>query len=163
MSLRTQVLSAVACAIAVAPVTAGELQILARAQHSTREARIGPVQLAEPGTAVIRSAEELVARSGQASAAKDAKVQRAITGEVAELLGVEGIDWNKQMVLVVRGEPGTKADTVTFDALTVEGKTLTVEWRVKPRPPHAGPGTPVALLLVERFDGEVKFVTPAQK
>jgi hypothetical protein len=77
--------------------------------------------------------------------------------ELAKLLEVDAIDWRKQMVLAVRGEPGTKADRVHFDSLKVEGKVLTVAWKVKQRPPHAGTGTPIALILVDRFDGEVKF------
>ena len=64
---------------------------------------------------------------------------------------------NKHMVLAVRGQPGTKADQVHFDSLRIDGKVLTVAWKVKQRPPHAGPGTPIAIILVDRFDGEVKF------
>ena len=47
--------------------------------------------------------------------------------------------------------------------MTIEDKVLTVSWKVKARPPHAGPGTPIALILVERFDGEVRFVPSASK
>lgn len=154
----------VACAIA--PVTlagepAKECNIIALAHDSTRAGNIGPVQLDEPATAVIRSAEELVARSSQAGSAKDVAVQNELEAELAKVLGVESIDWSKQMALVVRGEPGTKADKVRFGSLTFENNVLTVVWRVIPRPPHAGPGTPIALILVDRFDGEVKFV-PAE-
>ena len=106
---------------------------------------------------MIRSAEELVAHSGKPKSAKDAAVQKAMEAELTKLLEVERIDWSKQMVLAVRGEPGTRADRVHFDSLKVEGKVLTVAWKVKQRPPHAGLGTPIALILVERFDGEVKF------
>jgi len=116
------------------------------------------VRLKKPDSGVvIRSAEELVAHSSRPDSAKDPTVQKAMQAELVKLLEVESIDWNKQMVLAVRGEPGTKADRVHFDSLKVEGKVLTVAWKVKQRPPHAGPGTPIALILVERFDGEVKF------
>src|SRR5262249_21350769 len=131
---------------------------IASAQDSPREASIGPVQLKDYGGVVIRSAEELVAYSSKPDAAKDPAVRKAVEAELVKLLEVDGIDWGKQMVLAVRGEPGTKADRVHFDALKVEGKVLTVAWKVRPRPPHAGPGTPIALILVPRFDGEVKFV-----
>jgi hypothetical protein len=67
------------------------------------------------------------------------------------------------MVLGVRGEPGTKADKIHFDSLTIESQVLTVAWKVRPRPPHAGPGTPIALILVDRFDGDVKFVLAGRK
>ena len=149
-----------ACAALPAPLRAGdakELKIIASAQDSTGAVNIGPVHLEAPGGYVIRSAEKLVAFSSQADSAKDQAVQKEIVAELAKLLEVDAIDWNKQMVLAVRGEPGTKADRVHFDSLRVEGKVLTVAWKVKQRPPHAGPGTPIALILVDRFDGEVKF------
>jgi hypothetical protein len=136
---------------------ARELKIIATAQDSPRAANIGPVQLDSFGGVVIRSPEELVAASSKAESAKDAAVQKELTAELAKLLQVDGIDWSQQMVVAVRGEPGTKADRIHFDALTVEGKTLTVAWKVKQRPPHAGFGTPIALILVDRFDGETKF------
>jgi hypothetical protein len=136
---------------------AKELKIIASAQDSPRAANIGPVQLNDYGGVVIRSTEELVALSSKAKSAKDPAVQKETEAELAKLLEVDAIDWSKQMVLAVRGEPGTKADRVHFESLTVEGKVLTVAWKVRQRPPHAGPGTPIALILVARFDGEVKF------
>jgi hypothetical protein len=156
----------VACAVFLAPLRAEdakEVQIIASAQDSSRAANIGPVQFEAPGSVVIRSAEELVALSSKAKFAKDPKVQKEMVAELAKLLQVDDIDWSTQMALAVRGEPGTKADRVRFDSLKVEGKILTVAWKVIPRPPHAGPGTPIALILVERFDGEVKFVPSGQK
>lgn len=152
------------CVVALATVPAlvraespRELTVVAMAQDSPREASIGPVQLDSFGGVVIRSAEELVAHSGKPGSAKDSAVQKAMSAELAKLLQMDAIDWSKQMVLAVRGEPGTKADRVHFDSIAVEGKVLTVTWKVKQRPPHAGPGTPIALVLVDRFDGEVKF------
>jgi len=161
----------VACLLAawvILPATARaedarELKIIASAQDSTRAATIGPLQLDELGGVVIRSAEELVAFSSKAKSAQDPKVQKEIEAELARLLQLDAIDWSKQMALAVRGEPGTKADKVRFDSLKVENKVLTVAWKVIPRPPHAGPGTPIALILVDRFDGEVKFVPSGQK
>jgi hypothetical protein len=134
-----------------------ELKIIASAHDSPREASIGPVHLNSYGGVVIRSAEELVAFSSKPESAKDLTVQKEIEAELVKLLEMNAIDWSKQMVLAVRGEPGTRADRVHFDSLKVEGKILTVAWKVKQRPPHAGPGTPIALILVDRFDGEVKF------
>lgn len=136
---------------------ARELTVIASAQDSPRVDNIGPVQLTVPGGVVIKSAENLVARSDKPGSAKDPEVQKEMTAELAKLLQVDAIDWNKHMVLAVRGEPGTKADRIHLESLRVEGKVLTVAWKVKQRPPHAGAGTPIALVLVERFDGEVKF------
>jgi hypothetical protein len=152
---------AVVCAVLQAPLRAEdapEVKIIASAQDSTRAANIGPVQLNDYGGVVIRSAEELVAHSSEATSAKDPAVQKACEAELVKLLEVDAIDWSKHMVLAVRGVPGTKADRVHFDSLKVEGQVLTVAWRVRQRPPHAGPGTPSAVILVPRFDGEVKFV-----
>jgi hypothetical protein len=151
----------VACAAFPAPSSAEdarELKIVASAQDSPRETNIGPVQLNDYGGVVIRSAEELVTHSNKPASAKDSAVQKEMNAELAKLLQVDAIDWSKQMVLAVRGQPGTKADRIHFDELKVEGQVLTVVWKVKQRPPHAGPGTPIALILVERFDGKVKFV-----
>ena len=156
----------VACTVLPAPLLAEdvkELKIIASAQDSPRAANIGPVQLKDYGGVVIRSAEELVVLSIKAKSAKDPAVQKEIEADLAKLLEVDAIDWSNQMVLAVRGEPGTKADKVRFDSLKVEDKILTVAWKVSARPPHAGPGTPIALILVARFDGEVKFVPSGQK
>jgi hypothetical protein len=151
-----------ACAVLAAPLRAEgtrELSIIASAQDSPRcGPKIGPVLLNELGGVVIRSAEELVAHSGKPGAAKDAAGRAALEAELVKVLQVDAIDWSKHMVLAVRGEMGTRADRIQFEALRVEGKVLTVAWKVNQRPPHAGPGTPLALILVERFDGEVKFV-----
>jgi hypothetical protein len=140
-----------------------ELKVLASAQDSPRAANIGPIHLEENSSVVIRSAAELVAASSKPKSAKNPAVQKEMAAELAKLVEVEAIDWNKQMVLAVRGEPGTKADRVHFDSLKIEGNVLTVAWKVRPRPPHAGPGTPIAWNLLERFDGEVKFVASGQK
>ena len=164
MSYRTRLAvasSVLVCAV-FAPVHADEareLKIVASAHDSTREVSIGPVMLEASGGYVIRSAEQLVALSSKADSAKDAGVQKKIEAELATLLRVDAIDWSKYMVVAVRGEPGTKADTVRFDSIKVEDWRLTVAWKVRPRPPHAGPGTPIAVILVERFDGEVKFAS----
>jgi hypothetical protein len=140
-----------------------ELKIIASAYDSPRASNIGPVQLEENGSVVIRSLQQLVASSSKANAANDPTVQKEMEAELVKLLRVDAIDWNKHMVLAVRGQPGTKADRVQFDSLKIERNFLTVAWKVKPRPPHAGPGTPIALILTERFDGEVKFVSSGQK
>src|SRR5260370_279202 len=76
---------------------AQELKIIASAQDSSRAANIGPVQLAEPGSVVIRSAEELVAVSSKAESVKDPAVQKEMVAELAKLLQVDDIDWSNQM------------------------------------------------------------------
>lgn len=149
---------AVACAsLPLCAEDARELKIIASAQDSQRAENIGPVQLNEFGGVVIRNAQDLVIYSSKPDSANDPAVQKELQSELAKLLHVDAIDWSKQMVLAVRGEPGTKADRIHFDSLRVEAKVLTVAWKVKQRPPHAGTGTPIAVILIERFNGEVKF------
>lgn len=148
-------------ALSAVPAPAGdarELAVVAAAHDSPTEGSIGPIRLDKPGGVVIRSAEELVAHSARPGSAKDVAVQKETTAALAKLLDVDAIDWKTHMVVAVRVEPGTKADRARFDSLRIEGKVLTVAWSVRPRPPHAGPGTPTAVALVERFDGDVKVV-----
>src|SRR5262245_44958472 len=99
-----------ACFALTVPLCAGEAKewkIIASAQDSPREASIGPIHLAQPGTVVIRSAEELVALTSKPASSKDTAVQKEMGAELARLLEVEAVDWSKQMVLAVRGEMGT--------------------------------------------------------
>src|SRR5262245_33079983 len=113
---------AAACAVLQAPLRAEdapEVKIIASAQDSPRAANIGPVQLNDYGGVVIRSAEELVAHSSKPDSATEPPAQKAAEAELAKLLDVDAIDWSKQMVLAVRGVPGTKADRVHFDSLKV--------------------------------------------
>lgn len=141
-------------AIFAAPIVAGEtkeMSVIAIAHESQLDAGVGPIQMKELGGIVIRSSQELAALSTESD-------QRKIEAELAKVLEVSTIDWNKQMVIALRGVQGTKLDRIHIESLKVEGKALTVSWKIKQRPPHAGPGSPVAVLLVDRFDDEVKFV-----
>jgi formylglycine-generating enzyme required for sulfatase activity len=107
---------------------------------------------------VIRSAQELVAHSGKPDSAKDTAVQKETESELAKLLKVDAIDWNKQMVVAVQGHPNHgERGSIKFDPPTIEGKSLVVHWkqenRVGGRAPYRGP--PTGFALVERFEGEV--------
>lgn len=100
---------------------------------------------------MIRSAEELVALTDKAKSAKDPAVQKEMVAELAKLLKVDAIDWNKQIVLGVIGEG--------FDSLNTNGKVLTVTFiPFKERVGRSVPPAPKVLLLIERFEGEVQFV-----
>jgi hypothetical protein len=137
------------------PVPAGaedtkELKPIATVKTKTDSAHIGSFLLQTDGV-VVRSAEELVALTDKKKSAKDPEVQKEMEAELAKLLKVETIDWNKQIVLGVIGEG--------FDSLKSDGKILTVTF-VPFREPggRAVPPTPKVLVLLERFEGEVKFV-----
>src|SRR5262245_10624282 len=142
------------------PLRAGEpkeVKIIA----SASEADPLLVQLKKDDSGVvIRSAQELVALSKKADSAKDAAVQKAMEAELAKLLKVQSIDWSKHMILAVQGRP-TKGEwgTIKFGSLKIEGMALSVPWKQEnraTRAPYQGP--PTGFCLVERFDGDVKFV-----
>jgi hypothetical protein len=129
---------------------AREVKPLATAKDDARSASFGPFLLKTDGV-VIRSAEDLVGLTARAKSAKDPAVQKEQEAELAKLLKVETVDWKKQMVLGVIGEK--------FDCLIVDGKTLTVTFVPFKEPGIRGiPPTPKVLVLVERVEGEVKFV-----
>jgi len=121
-----------------------------------------PIRLKkEDSGVVIRNAEELVAHSSKPGSAKDPVAQKKMESELWKLLKVDGIDWSKQMILVVTGHRAGYA-LIKFDSLKIEGKILTVTWKQEERP-TLGSTVPSGLVIVERFDGEVKFVPFAKK
>jgi hypothetical protein len=107
------------------------------------------------GHVIIRSAAELVkAQGGKGD-------EQAATAALAKQLKTD-IDWTKHMVLVLDGgTQRTGGYSVVVKNLTVKDNVLTVNWMLK------GPGPndivtqvitrPSAVLLVERFGGEVHF------
>jgi hypothetical protein len=116
------------------------------------------------GNLVVRGPQELVRlRGGKAGGNVD-----ATNTAVAKLLKVEKIDWDKQMVILISGgTQRTGGYSVELKGLKVQGETLTVQWKLNtPRPGQpvtqafTNPGLAV---LVERFDGEVRFDPPAAK
>jgi hypothetical protein len=127
-----------------------ELKPTATARDDTRSTSIGSFEIKKEGV-VVRSAEELVGLTEKAKSAKDPAVQSALETELTKLFKVDAIDWNKQIVLGVIGEG--------FDSLNTDGKVLTATFVPYKEPPGRGvPRTPKFLVLIERFEGEVKFV-----
>jgi hypothetical protein len=127
-----------------------ELKPTATAKDKSRSASIGSFQLKTDGV-VVRSAEELVGLTSKAKSAKDPAVQKEMEAELAKLLKVDAIDWKKQMVLGVIGEE--------FDSLKTDGKVLTATFVPFKEPPvRSIPATPKILVLIDRVEGEVKFV-----
>src|SRR5262245_11506402 len=129
---------------------AKKLKPIATAKSDSRDGRLGPFEIKRHGVAV-RSAEELVMLSSKPESAKDPKVQKEMEAELAKLLKVDAIDWNKQMVIAVISEQ--------FESLTTDGKTLTATYVPYKEPPSLTvPPTPKVLVLIDRVEGEVKFV-----
>lgn len=137
-----------------------ELKIVARG--------VWPVRHAKPTQLVIRNGEELARAHGVAAKdAKEARMQLAAAKDVADLLKVKGIDWKKQMLVVVAaGTKPTGGYSIEVLRLPVKDKTLTAHWKLTN--PAAGSIVtqaltyPSQMVLVDRFEGPVKFDPPAK-
>jgi hypothetical protein len=82
-----------------------ERQIIAKAQRLANAANIGPIHFNDTDRQlVIRSAEELAARAPDPSQSKDKTVQQQAETDLAQLLKVKAIDWNKHMVIAIDGQ-----------------------------------------------------------
>ncbi len=147
---RTETRVPLAAAV-VEPAKTKEVKIAARAPMS---GKISPPKFNDPGEQrVIRSAEELEKATGSKQG-----VERLVL-----LLKTGEIDFKKQMLIQVTG--GAKSSggyrmEVTKIEVDDAGKTMTVHWKL-----HAPEGFatnaithPGEAVLVDRFDGEVKFM-----
>jgi hypothetical protein len=118
----------------------------------------GPLAFKRRVNLVIRSAEELVAKSSKPGDCKDRKVQQEMSAALAGLCKVDAIDWDRQMVVAImagggRGDSGNLA----FVSFLRRGKSLTVYYAGPVFPDHDCASNSV-LALIPRCDGEVKFV-----
>jgi hypothetical protein len=115
---------------------------------------------AAPRQQVARSGAELAALRGLPAAKAD-----EATAELVKRLKVAGIDWTKQMVVVVTaGRRNSGGYRVEVTSLSVGDTGLTVHWKV-----HAPSGFATAAIthpgvavLTERYAGAVRF-DPAVK
>jgi hypothetical protein len=78
---------------------------------------------------------------------------------MAELLGVPAIDWQKYMLVSISaGLRGADAERLTVTRVSTADNVLIVSYRLMPpEGPAAGFGIPAETVLVDRFDGEVRF------
>jgi hypothetical protein len=86
-------------------------------------------------------------------------IDQSATATLSRLLGVGGIDWERQMLVTVCA--GLRGDFDRLRVLRVErkGDTLTVFYKMeKSEPPSGGFGYPAETVLVDRLDGPVRFV-----
>jgi len=94
----------------------------------------------------------------------------AATALLAKRLNVKGIDWKKQMVVTVAaGLKGADADHLSITRVVLKDQTLTIYYTLhvdQPAPPGDKPmsppaatgiGCPAETVLVNRFDGAIKF------
>jgi hypothetical protein len=116
---------------------------------------------------VIRSAAELVAATPFKNRdALPAVVEKAATEELAKALKVATIDWSKQMLVVVTG--GVKSSggwQIDVLKVTMDGKNCVVSWQLNPPKDFATSAFthPSLVALVDRCEGQVRFVLPAVK
>jgi hypothetical protein len=84
---------------------------------------------------------------------------RAAAALMAKHLNVQAIDWDKQMLVsVCAGLKTTEADRLAITRVTVKDKELIVTYRLSaPEGGAPGFGYPAETVLVERFDGVVRF------
>lgn len=126
---------------------AKDLKVIAKANDLTGFENKGPVSVISDEL-VIRNAEQLAAASKKAASAKEPAVQKEMEAALAKVLKVDAIDWTKQMVIVCLANG--------IDSVKSDGKTATVTY--VPLRPLRAPGYPMAIVLVERVEGDVKFV-----
>jgi hypothetical protein len=115
---------------------------------------------------VIRSAAELVNNPnfGMLLDGKADGTGEKLTAQLAKLLKVDGIEWKKQMLVVVTG--GVKATggwKIDIAAVTNGEKACTVSWSLEaPKGVATQAFThPALVALVDRCEGEVAFVMTA--
>jgi hypothetical protein len=107
--------------------------------------------------AVIRDVEELVAATGLKDKAKDEGTQKEVAATVAKALKVETIDWKSQMLVVIDEQEGINR-SLTVGPFRVQDKSVNVTYNIDTRQGGAAIRRACrAILLVERWEGEIKF------
>jgi hypothetical protein len=114
----------------------------------------------EPQQFALKSTQELYKASvgkRQRTPEEAKKAAAEIEGWVCRRLGVESIDWKKQMLLVVTsGEQERGGHSLQVTGVKVKNGKLTVSWKKQPtnfaRAFRMHPG---AILLVPRFAGKL--------
>jgi hypothetical protein len=116
----------------------------------------------QPAAALRWGARHYVFHDGQQLAramglAGDSAGEKA-AALLAERLHVPAIDWKRHMVVSVpAGLTGAEAERLLIPRVRVQGRTLTVYYRLLGRPGGTpGFGYPAETVLVKRFDGTVR-------
>ena len=107
---------------------------------------------------VLRGPADLAARTvADPKKAADPAEQQAAAEWAAKLLGVEKIEWTKQMLLAISAGVQATPHEVRVVSLKAKDAELVVTWDTVPKS-GTGVSDPKALLLVPRFEGVVRFV-----
>lgn len=110
----------------------------------------------------VRSEDELIDSRLRAPEPVLEKMRAEAKARYVKALGVDGIDFTKQMVVGVSGgvQPAGGSVEITRAEADATGKTLTVYWKLQPAKKGkaaAGVEHPAAVALLERFAGDIKF------
>jgi len=104
------------------------------------------------GSAVIRNDRDLGLHNTSSGPTAQVKVR------LAKDLKVEGIDWDKHLVVCISGGKQKKGGmSVELKSLDVKDGKLIVNWKYNETGGEAEQFYPELVLLIERFDGEVVF------
>jgi hypothetical protein len=126
------------------------------------ENKIGPLRPSP--TLIIRNAKELAAHCDP-TRANDMGFQNKCQKELADILKVSSIDWEKQMVVAVKWNGRDQRGPlppVFFTKLEREKDKLVVHWTLKGEQGDWIP-RPLGVALIEKFEGPVSFQSLGQK
>jgi hypothetical protein len=133
----------------------GEIRVLARTQRWAPSRRTP-----QPQALVIRDAGTLAQHVGMGGGGADVVAEKSLC-QILEprpgAMGIQSIDWKKQMVVAISGgirPSGGARVEVTRQVLQEKG--LDIYWKLLTQPGGVGL-SPTETMLVPRFDGEVRF------
>ena len=118
----------------------------------------------QPAAALTQKGGRYVFRDGaalaQAMRMTGADPAALAAASLAKSLRVPNIDWSKQMVVTVSaGLRGADADKLTVTKVAIEDSQLTIHYRLSVSGPNAsGFGYPAETVLIDRFEGPVRYV-----
>lgn len=118
---------------------------------------VGPIRFSEISQQlVLRSAGELRDHAHVDEGSKSPEAAAQVESSLARLLDVESIDWDRQMIIAIRARPSRTTHEIEVDRMSIAEGVCTVNWRLA-RKDSMTFNSPKAVLLVERFDGDVRF------
>jgi hypothetical protein len=112
---------------------------------------------AEHGVVLRGPADVAARRVADPKLASSPAEQAAAAEWAAKLLGVDKIEWTKQMLIALSAGTAATPREVRVVSMKVKGAELEVTWETVPAS-GTGVSEPRAVLLVPRFEGEVRFV-----